>query len=321
MNKLFEILRSSRTREEEQLRADEFEALKTNINYSFEKITQKLGKELSDKRERNAVMKEKIDTRKKEFGIIYSYLIDREFLITECRIYGTYTKRNQPKDISDEKKELNRELTLTKVKIDALKKAILIFKSDIIESEEKNKRLGKELRRIKRNAHISINIEESSSDSDVSETEDEKAQKLEFEEFKKQKSKELQDLEKKCENNKSIILSLQSELKNAKKILQNPALKTQIYESLKDYINEIEEQDSIASIPNSTRNSGLFRRRVYSSKATSRIKSKQSDSIKALAPQSTSFKFYPRKPTLDIVRGHSAPRTVKSSNCLQKPKP
>ncbi|OMJ82381.1 hypothetical protein SteCoe_16918 [Stentor coeruleus] len=321
MSKLFEVLRSSRTREEEQLRADELEALKKNINYSFEKITEKLGRELRERRERNSLMKEEINTKKKEFSIIYSYLIDREFFLTECRIYGTYTKRNQPKDISVEKKELNRELTLSKVKIDALKKAILIFKSDIFECEEKQRRLGKDLRRLKRNAHIPINIGESSSDSSISETEDEKAQRLEFEEFKKLKSKELEDLESKCENNKSIILSLQNELKNAKKVLQNPALKTQIYESLKDYINEIEEQDSSSSIPNSTRNNGLFRRRVYSNKANSRIKTKQTDSIKILAPQSTSFKFYPRKPTLDMVRGHSAPRTLKSANCLQRSKP
>ena len=125
----------------------------------------------------------------------------------------------------------------------------------------------------------------------------------EYEKYKKTKLQELEEFENKCSKNNEIIASLQLELKAAKALIKNPCLKNTIYEKLHDYLEEFEDIGNKTSIPTTRNTSRVFRRRVYSTKAASNINIAETESKIGLSPQvSSKFKFYSRKPTLDISK-------------------
>lgn len=290
-------LRNSKKEAEVIARLDEQATMRNYIQFSIERLKNKFQIEVAGKVTDNALMKRQLYYKSKDFEIIRNFLIDREVTITELR--RSLVKKSEAKVANLNRKEelraLNKELSLVQVKIEALRRAIV----NMEESCKTNKVLLAEslveLSEVKKSTKIEYQELEAEKNRifSVKNVENLKlAEELRL--FKEIKLKELEHFESNCEKNSEIILSLQDELKNAKKVLQRPELRNQIYDRLQDYIDKY---DSKSPSPISTKNSTIFRRKVYSKKAI--LTGNTSGEIqKNLSPKVSKFKFYSRKPTL-----------------------
>ena len=303
-------LRRSKFIEEKQVRINEQETIRNYIKYSVSKINSRLEASLDKMRSNNSEFLYEIQNKSSDFQIIFRYLIDNEVLITQHRISNFKKRENKKKaevkEPKPDKRRLDQELNLIKTKIYALRKAINVFSE---ESEKNNSEWVRSLSvldelKARKEAERVVGVEE--------EVEPVLEKNNDFEDFQRKISQkksdllqELRDLESKCDNDKETIESLQLELKNAKKVIQAPILRTQVYSKLKDYIEDIEKDEKV-----SLSSSNLIvknRRRVYSNKATSNLSLNLTVPKPTTAPTLSKFKFHSLKPKLSTSKTTQKP--------------
>ncbi|OMJ92877.1 hypothetical protein SteCoe_4206 [Stentor coeruleus] len=221
-------------------------------------------------------MKEEISKKNKEIMLIAEYMIDQETMITQNRLQTLFKVEEVDKtaEIFAEEKQLKKDLGVLKVQIDAMKEAIKDYTNDTVQSASKVKELDQEIAFILSRNRQELKELEVYLEGRVTKAIEERDKiREEFETYKKSGWKELEDKEVSCKRQRDIIITLQSELKKAKSILNNPRLKLRVHERLKDYLDEYEREsnESPVTLPNrsaipSRRSRTIEKRSAFTSK-------------------------------------------------------
>jgi hypothetical protein len=299
-------LRRSKYSEEKQVRVTEQETIRKYIKDSVSHLKKGFDDKLQTLRSDNSIFISELYHKSRDFQIVFQYLIDNEVLITQNRILSSCLPRG-PKYSFEDRRVLTKELNMTKTKIEALKKTTKIFRDDTENSAEKLQQRLQVLQEMKNNKELQDLLQaENAVSSPVLEKPDTNERiRQELQDMKEKMKKELRDLEENCEKGRETIESLQKELKMAKKVIQNPQLKNQVYSKLRDYLDDFESDERLSiSSSNVTFNK---RRRVYSNKVTSNLVLNITDSKPSTAPETTKFKFNSLKPTLHTSKSISKP--------------
>lgn len=293
-------LRRFRKEEERSMKYEEEDIIRPYIDFSLQKIKKKFENQLQMKKIDKLFLQKEISSEDKTNKIIHQYLIDKELQITQARIGEL--KLNPPvinySELEYNKKLMKKEIGLSKIKADALKRAIKQFQEDkdinhskLIEITDilnnDKKKISNEYQEIEN--QLKFQYEQGKNQNN--------SLRLEYQIFKQNKIKELEVLEQKCKNNSELITSLQEELRTAKKVLKNPEVKNKVYNKLQEYVEDFDRKN--LSICPSTKNSKTLRRRVYSTKAVSRANHFQAESKLNSTPKQSNFKFYFIKPKLE----------------------
>src|SRR5574343_1805487 len=122
-------LRKSKFTEEKQVRIKEQETMRNYIQKSVERLKSRFDKEVLQLKSDNSVYYSELYHKSRDFQIIFQFLIDNEVLITENRIAGSRVDHG-PQHSYEDKRLLNKELSMIKTKIEALKKTTKIFRDD-----------------------------------------------------------------------------------------------------------------------------------------------------------------------------------------------
>lgn len=253
-----------------EVSANERNSTKGLIQGALKEIEKQFEIHLRDARAEHCRMQEEFASKSDEFVVISRYLSDAEVLIMQTRMdeIKTQTSKKISKDVEDEqKKVMNKEMDIVKLKINALKDAIKAYTQTTESTNEKISELEKVLIETKAKKEAELRLYDIQSKEHIIQTRKELLKlKDEYETFKETNLKILADSEIKCQNNQATMHILQNELKNAKIILQNPVLKLRVYDKLQEYIEEYQGPSKIPATAPVNGQKHYHRARLFSSK-------------------------------------------------------
>jgi hypothetical protein len=269
---------------------------KHNIKSAIQEVKSKFDANASLARQNHSKMKQEVEEKTTELSYISQYLIDSEVLAAQNRAAKSYhVKQSSPENPQEKKaliKKHEKELYMVKLQIQAMKDGIKEYKyttentnnkiSELIEtlynSKINNQKEAKEAELEGNNKIIELNIEKDKL-------------KADFEVYKFNKSKELYDIENKCRYNKQYIELLQNELKNAKKVIQNPVLQLRVFDKLQEYVDHYDGNKPF--INNSKAGNGYFcRPQASTSKPVTKKEILAKESEESFSPLVSKVNFF-----------------------------
>ena len=316
MKKTIQDIRHENSIEVEQVRQNVKASTRKELKVAVEKINEQFENEIHIIRLEYEKMKDTISKRNREINLLSKYMIDHETLITEGRLCESLETDPRPLSASEiaMKKALRQELNILKVQILGLKEAVVEYTNETAMAAAKIRDLDQEIAQIKRKHQQEIKELEvfMNKKLEIAIIERDKV-KNQFDTYKKSGWTELEAKEESLSSKSVVILSLQQELKQAKSILHHPKLKLRVHNTLKDYIEEYEQDEevSVAISANRSINKTSIKSKTYNkNRAFNRKGFNETDtnftSFYSDIQPSTSI-FYSRRSTLPEPRKAKLP--------------